>query len=177
VRSTPAVSAAGKANLVPSTLTCVLAGVRMDTSWVPALRADGDREALRILVGARQEIIMASIAQASLLRAFTPGTFRDAVPMYSCRRHSAIASRVLPVSRRRPITTRICASIPEPTATSIATVGQIRRQLQVSITSAHPRIHNTAIQIIYLQAYSVPTILLNLMQTCSRKSLTKFAIS
>jgi transposase len=58
----------GKSDPIDAHLA-VLAGLRMDTSQVPELRADGDREALRILLGARQEITVASTAQVSRLRA------------------------------------------------------------------------------------------------------------
>jgi transposase len=58
----------GKSDAIDAHLA-VLAGLRMDASRVPALRADGDREALRILLGARLEITVASTAQASRLRA------------------------------------------------------------------------------------------------------------
>ena len=58
----------GKSDPIDAHLA-VLAGLRMDASRVPALRADGDREALRILLGARLEITVASTAQASRLRA------------------------------------------------------------------------------------------------------------
>ena len=47
----------------------MLAALRLDTSRVPVPRADGDREALRILLVARQEITAATTAQASRLRA------------------------------------------------------------------------------------------------------------
>jgi hypothetical protein len=47
----------------------VLAALRLDAARLPALRADGDREALRILLVARQEIKVAATAQASRLRA------------------------------------------------------------------------------------------------------------
>ena len=58
----------GKSDPIDAHLA-VLAGLRMDTSQVPELRADGDREALRILLGARQEITVASTAQVHRLRA------------------------------------------------------------------------------------------------------------
>ena len=58
----------GKSDPIDAHLA-VLAGLRLDTSRVPVLRADGDREALRILLGARLEITVASTAQASRLRA------------------------------------------------------------------------------------------------------------
>jgi transposase len=47
----------------------VLAALRLDASRLPVPRADGDREALRILLVARQEIRSAATAQASRLRA------------------------------------------------------------------------------------------------------------
>jgi transposase len=47
----------------------VLAALRLDASRLPVPRADGDREALRILLVARQEITEASTGQASRLRA------------------------------------------------------------------------------------------------------------
>jgi transposase len=51
----------------------VLAALRLDASRLPVPRADGDREALRILPVARQEITMAATAQASRLRAPAAG--------------------------------------------------------------------------------------------------------
>jgi hypothetical protein len=47
----------------------VLAALRLDTGRVPVPRADGDREGLRILPSARQDITVATTAQASRLRA------------------------------------------------------------------------------------------------------------
>jgi transposase len=47
----------------------VLAALRPDTRKLAALRAAGDREALRILLVARQEIITAATGQDSRLRA------------------------------------------------------------------------------------------------------------
>jgi transposase len=47
----------------------VLAALRLDTARLPVPRADGDREALRILLVARQEITETRIAQAGRLRA------------------------------------------------------------------------------------------------------------
>jgi transposase len=51
----------------------VLAALRLDTARLPAPRADGDREALRILLGARQEITVAATAQTNRLRALLLG--------------------------------------------------------------------------------------------------------
>jgi transposase len=47
----------------------VLAALRLDADRLPVPRADGDREALRILLVARQEITVACTAQTSRLRA------------------------------------------------------------------------------------------------------------
>jgi hypothetical protein len=51
--------------------------LRPDADRLPALRADGDREALRILLGARQDIAVASIAQANQLRVLLAGDDGD----------------------------------------------------------------------------------------------------
>jgi Transposase len=47
----------------------VLAALRLDANQLSSPRADGDREALRILLVARQEITVAATAQANRLRA------------------------------------------------------------------------------------------------------------
>jgi transposase len=47
----------------------VLAALSLDADRLPEMRADGDREALRILLGAREDIITASTAQTNRLRA------------------------------------------------------------------------------------------------------------
>jgi transposase len=58
----------GKSDPIDAHLA-VLAALRLDADRLPALRADGDREALRILLTARQEITAATTAQANRLRA------------------------------------------------------------------------------------------------------------
>jgi transposase len=58
----------GKSDPIDAHLA-VLAALRLDTGRLPVPRADGDREALRILLVARQEITMTRTAQASRLRA------------------------------------------------------------------------------------------------------------
>jgi hypothetical protein len=58
----------GKSDPIDAHLA-VLAALRLDTGRLPVPRADGDREALRILLVARQEITVACTAQASRLRA------------------------------------------------------------------------------------------------------------
>jgi transposase len=57
----------GKSDPIDAHLA-VLAALRLDTARLPVPRADGDREALRILLVARQEITVAATAQASRLR-------------------------------------------------------------------------------------------------------------
>ena len=58
----------GKSDPIDAHLA-VLAALRLDTGRLAVPRADGDREALRILLVARQEITAAGTAQASRLRA------------------------------------------------------------------------------------------------------------
>jgi transposase len=58
----------GKSDPIDAHLA-VLAALRLDIDRLPVPRADGDREALRILLVARQEITAAATAQASRLRA------------------------------------------------------------------------------------------------------------
>jgi transposase len=58
----------GKSDPIDAHLA-VLAALRLDTNRLPVPRADGDREALRILLVARQEITEAATGQASRLRA------------------------------------------------------------------------------------------------------------
>ena len=58
----------GKSDPIDAHLA-VLAALRLDAGRLPALRADGDREALRILLVARQEITVTRTAQANRLRA------------------------------------------------------------------------------------------------------------
>jgi transposase len=58
----------GKSDPIDAHLA-VLAALRMDTDRLPVPRADGDREALRILLVARQEITVACTAQGGRLRA------------------------------------------------------------------------------------------------------------
>jgi len=62
----------GKSDLVDAHLA-VLAALRLDATRLPVPRADGDREALRILLVARQEITEARTAQTGRLRALLPG--------------------------------------------------------------------------------------------------------
>src|SRR6516162_817939 len=66
----------GKSDPIDAHLA-VLAALRLDTGRVAVPRADGDREALRILLIARQEITVTRTAQASRLHALPAGARRD----------------------------------------------------------------------------------------------------
>jgi transposase len=58
----------GKSDPIDAHLA-VLAALRLDADRLPTPRADGDREALRILLGAHQELTTISTAQTNRLRA------------------------------------------------------------------------------------------------------------
>jgi transposase len=83
----------------------VLAALRLDTGRLPVPRANGDREALRILLVARQEIAEACTAQAGRLRALllagddTDG--RAARTTLSGRALAALAGRDPPAQASR----------------------------------------------------------------------------
>jgi transposase len=51
----------------------VLAALRLDADRLPVPRADGDREALRILLGTRHELTVVTTAQTNRLRALLLG--------------------------------------------------------------------------------------------------------
>ena len=70
----------GKSDPIDAHLA-VLAALRLDAGRLPVPRADGDREALRILLVARQEITGACTAQAGgCVPCCWPGTTPTAVP-------------------------------------------------------------------------------------------------
>ena len=62
----------GKSDPIDAHLA-VLAALRLDADRLPVPRADGDREALRILLGARHELTVATTAQTNRLRALLLG--------------------------------------------------------------------------------------------------------
>jgi len=62
----------GKSDSIDAHLA-VLAALRLAADRLPTPRADGDREALRILLGARQEMTSANTAQTNRLRALLLG--------------------------------------------------------------------------------------------------------
>jgi transposase len=62
----------GKSDVIDAHLA-VLTALRMDTDRLPVPRADGDREALRLLLIAREELTTATTAQTNRLRALLLG--------------------------------------------------------------------------------------------------------
>ena len=77
----------------------MLAALRLDADRLPTPRADGDREALRILLSARQELTTASTAQTNRLRALLLGgddTDRQLA------RGALTEARLAGLARRRP---------------------------------------------------------------------------
>ena len=99
----------GKSDPIDAHLA-VLAALRLDASRLPVPRADGDREALRILLVARQEIRTAATAQASRLRALLlAGDDADRQAARSAltgRALAALAGRELPAQATREHTVR-----------------------------------------------------------------------
>ena len=94
----------GKSDPIDAHLA-VLAALRLDADRLPAPRADGDREALRILLVARQEITEARTAQIGRLRALLLGgddtdrqTARKALTQTAL---AALAGRELGADARR----------------------------------------------------------------------------
>src|SRR6516162_6997935 len=94
----------GKSDPIDAHLA-VLAALRLDASRLPVPRADGDREALRILLVARQEISGACTAQAGRLRALLlagDDTGRRAArTTLSGKALAALAGRELPAHASR----------------------------------------------------------------------------
>jgi len=87
----------GKSDPIDAHLA-VLAALRLDADRLPAPRADGDREALRILLGARRELTVTTTAQTNRLRALLLGgedTERDLA------RATLTDSVLVAVARRR----------------------------------------------------------------------------
>jgi transposase len=118
----------GKSDPIDAHLA-VLAALRLDTGRLPVPRADGDREALRILLVARQEITAAATAQASRLRALLlagDDTDRRAARAALTRAAVAgLAGRELPAQASREQAIRQA----EITRLALA-LGQARRQLK-----------------------------------------------
>jgi len=66
----------GKSDAIDAHLA-VLAALRLDAGHLPIPRVDGDREALRILLGARHDLTVAVTAQTNRLRALLLGSGDD----------------------------------------------------------------------------------------------------
>src|SRR5215469_18339536 len=64
----------GKSDPIDAHLA-VLTALRLDAAKLPTPRADGDREALRILLCARQELTTTATGQANRLRDIVPASF------------------------------------------------------------------------------------------------------
>jgi transposase len=94
----------GKSDPIDAHLA-VLAALRLDTSRLAVPRADGDREALRILLVARQELTAARTAQANRMRALLlAGDDADrqaARGALTQRVLTGLARRTLPAGARR----------------------------------------------------------------------------
>jgi transposase len=94
----------GKSDPIDAHLA-VLAALRLEANRLPVPRADGDREALRILLVARQEIATAATAQASRLRALLltgdDADRRAARKTLSKTALAALAGRELPAQASR----------------------------------------------------------------------------
>ena len=118
----------GKSDPIDAHLA-VLAALRMDAARLPVPRADGDREALRILLVARQEMTMAATAQASRLRALVlagdDADRRAARTTLSKTALTALAGRELPADTSRELAVRQA----EITRLALA-LGQARHQLK-----------------------------------------------
>ena len=118
----------GKSDPIDAHLA-VLAALRLDTGRLPVPRADGDREALRILLVARQEITGACTAQAGRLRALLLAgddtDRRAARTTLSGRALAALAGRELPAHASREQAVR------QAEIRRLAdALGQARRQLK-----------------------------------------------
>src|SRR6185369_5368161 len=88
----------GKSDPIDAHLA-VLTALRLDTNQLPIPRADGDREALRILLGARQELTTTSTAQTNRLRALLLGGDDTDRTLARC---ALTEIRLAGLARRRP---------------------------------------------------------------------------
>jgi transposase len=99
----------GKSDPIDAHLA-VLAALRLDAARLPVPRVDGDREALRILLVARQEITVARTAQAGRLRALLLAgddtDRRAARTTLPGKALAALAGRDLPAHASRELTVR-----------------------------------------------------------------------
>jgi hypothetical protein len=101
----------GKSDPIDAHLA-VLAALRLDADRLPVPRADGDREALRILLGARQKPTVVNTAQTNRLRALLLGGGDTPSVIWLVRRSPIPCS--LPwcgdVNHHRPAASRRCGT-------------------------------------------------------------------
>jgi transposase len=123
----------GKSDPIDAHLA-VLAALRLDARRLPALRADGDREALRILLVARQEITVATTAQTNRLRALLlAGDDTDRRAARSALTHTALAALA---QRELPATAGREHAVRQGEIRRLAlALGQARRQLEATASS------------------------------------------
>jgi hypothetical protein len=115
----------GKSDPIDAHLA-VLAALRLDADRLPTPRADGDREALRILLGARQEMTTVSTAQTNRLRALLLGG-DDTDRQYA--RGAVTDTRLAGLARRRP---------PRDTSREQAVRHAEIRRLALALRAGHP---------------------------------------
>ena len=133
----------GKSDPIDAHLA-VLAALRLDADRLPTPRADGDREALRILLGARQELTTTGTAQTNRLRALLLGgddtdrgspaarSPRPASPAWPAAAHPATPAG------SRPSGTPRSAGSPWPCATTAARSRPTAASCRPSSTRSFP---------------------------------------
>jgi transposase len=133
----------GKSDPIDAHLA-VLAALRLDAGRLPVPRAGGDREALRILLVARQEITVATTAQTTRLRALLlagDDTDRRAArrPLAS-KALAALAGRQLPAhaSREHAVRQAEIRRLAEALSQTRRQLKDNRQQLQVIVEDIAP---------------------------------------
>ena len=126
----------GKSDPIDAHLA-VLAALRLDADQLPVPRADGDREALRILLVARQEITEARTAQIGRLRALLLAG--DDTDRQAARK--ALTHRVLAALAGRRCSPRACRPPrrdPSPGAGPESGPAPAQGQLRPAASVPHP---------------------------------------
>jgi transposase len=116
----------GKSDPIDAHLA-VLTALRLDAGRLPVPRADGDREALRILLSARQDLTATATAQANRLRALLrDGDDRDK----DLARRSLTLTALTTLARRQPPPASRVAAIRQAEIRRLAlALGQARQDL------------------------------------------------
>ena len=133
----------GKSDPIDAHLA-VLAALRLDTGRLPVPRADGDREALRILLVARQEITEACTAQSGRLRALLlagdDADRRAARATLSGKALAALAGRELPAhaSREQAVRQAEIRRLADALAQARSQLKDNRAQLQAIVDDIAP---------------------------------------